>query len=155
MPADFTMQTAHAIHRAAATDGQIGHVETFRRVVRILAAQGQQTMEADAELFSSIMTEVLFDEHWSETIKARSHRRVGREYISRPRGSQRHFERLRVLLHETAGALQHSKGRMTFIQVTDIRLDAERSKQSPTADPKQHLLFEAQLRSTAIQLAGN
>ena len=45
VPADFPMQAAHAIHRPAAADGQIGHVETLRRVVRILAAQGQQIVE--------------------------------------------------------------------------------------------------------------
>jgi hypothetical protein len=75
----------------------------------------------------------LFDERRSETVKAGGHRRVGGEKISRARGGQRDFKGLRVLLHETAGALQHGKGRMTFIQVTDIRLDAERasSRQPP------------------------
>ena len=45
MPADFPMQAAYAIHRAAAANRQIGHVERFRRVVRVLAAQGQQIVE--------------------------------------------------------------------------------------------------------------
>jgi hypothetical protein len=38
-----------------------------------------------------------------------------------------------VLLHEIAGALQHGEGRMSFIQVTDFRLDAQRasSRQPP------------------------
>jgi len=44
---------------------------------------------------------------------------------------------------------------MTFIQVTDIRLDAECGEQPPAANPKQHFLQKAQLRSAAIQLAGN
>ena len=45
MPAHFSMQATHAIDRPAAPDSQIGHVETFRRVVRVLAAQGQQIVE--------------------------------------------------------------------------------------------------------------
>ena len=38
VPADFPMQATYAIHRPAPPDCQIGHVETLRRVVRILAA---------------------------------------------------------------------------------------------------------------------
>ena len=30
VPADLPMQATHAIHRSAAADGQIGHVETLR-----------------------------------------------------------------------------------------------------------------------------
>ena len=140
MPADFPMQAAHAIHRPAAADRQIGHVETFGRVVRILAAQGQQIVEGNAEFLLRITAEVLFDESRSETVKAGGHRRVGGKKIPRPRGGQRDFKGLRVLLHETAGAFQDREGRMTFIQVTDIRLDAERarataSRQSPAAFP--------------------
>ena len=83
MPADLPMQAAHAIHRPAAADGQIGHVETLRRVVRILAAQGQQIVERNAELLLRIPAEVLFDESRSETVKAGGHCRVGGEKISR------------------------------------------------------------------------
>ena len=39
---------------------------------------------------------------------------------------QRDFEGLPGLFHETSGALQHGKGRMPFIQMADLRLDAER-----------------------------
>ena len=44
---------------------------------------------------------------------------------------------------------------MPFIQVTDFRLNTEGREQSPSADPEQQFLFEAQLRPAAIQLAGN
>ena len=134
MPADFSMQTAHAIHRPAAANGQISHVKTFRRVVRILAAQGQQVVEGNSEFLLRITAEVLLDERRSETIKASGHRRVGGKKISRARGGQRDFKRLRIFLHETAGTFQHRKGRMTFVQMTDIRLDAECGEQSPAAN---------------------
>ena len=39
-------------------------------VVRILATQGQQIVERDAEFLLGIPSEVLFDESRSETIKA-------------------------------------------------------------------------------------
>jgi len=44
---------------------------------------------------------------------------------------------------------------MPFIQVTDFRLDAKLTKQTPSANPKDYFLLEAQLRPAAIQLAGN
>ena len=128
MPADLPVQATHAIDRPAPADGQIGHVETLRRVVRVLAAQGQQIVERDAELLLGITTEVLLDESRSETVKAGGHRRVGGEEVPRSRGGQRDFEGLPGLFHETAGALQHGEGRMPFIQVTDFRLDAERAR---------------------------
>ena len=123
MPADFPMQATHAIHRPAPPDRQIGHVETLRRVVWILAAQGQQIVDGNAKLILGIPAEVLLDEGRSETVKAGGHRRVGGEEVSRSRGGQRDFKGLRGLLHETAGAFQHREGRMPFIQVTDFRLE--------------------------------
>ena len=45
VPAHLPVQATHAIDRPAPADCQIGHVETLRRVVRILAAQGQQIVE--------------------------------------------------------------------------------------------------------------
>ena len=150
MAADLSMQAAHAIHRAAAADGQISHVETLRRVVRILAAQGQQVVEGNSEFLRRITAEVLLDERRSKTIKAGGHRRVGGEKIPRACGGQRCFKRLCVFLHETAGAFQHRKGGMAFIQVADIGLDAEGREQPPAADAEQHFLLEAQLRPAAV-----
>ena len=128
MAADFAMQTADAIDRAAAADGQIGHVESLRRVVRVLAAQGQQVLELDADSLLRVAAEVLLDEGRGETVETGGHRRVGGEKVPRPRGGQRGFEGLPGLLHETARALQHGEGRVAFVQVTDFRLDAQRAQ---------------------------
>ena len=119
-------------------------------VIGIFAAQGQQVVERDAEFIRGIVTEVLFDERRRVTIKAGGHGRVRREKISRARGGQRDFKGLLDFLHETPGAFQHRKRRVTFIQVTDIGLDAERGEQPPATNPQQHFLLEAQLRSTAV-----
>ena len=90
-----------------------------------------------------------------ETVKAGGHCRVGSEKVSRSSDGQSDFEGLSCLLHETAGAFQHGKGRMAFIQMTDFRLDAKRSKEPPSADPEEQFLLETQLRSAAIEFAGN
>ena len=128
VPAHLPMQATHAIDRPAAADRQIGHVETFRRVVRVLPAQGQQIVECDAELLLGVATQVLLDEGRIEAVKAGGYCRVGGEEISRSRDGQCHFEGLPRLFHETPGAFQHGEGRMPFIQMTDFRLDAERAR---------------------------
>ena len=45
-PAHLAVQAADAVDRAAAADGQVGHVERLRRVVRVPAAEGQQIVRA-------------------------------------------------------------------------------------------------------------
>ena len=125
---------AHAIHRSAPANGQIRHVETLRRVARILGPRGQQTVEMDAEIVLGIAAEVLLDQSPREAIEAGGHCRVGGEQLPRLRNGQRHVKGLRCLQHETAGSLQHREGRMTLIEVTDFRLDAKFGKQPPTAD---------------------
>ncbi|MGD0183471.1 MAG: hypothetical protein ABSC15_26990, partial [Terriglobales bacterium] len=42
-----------------------------------------------------------------------------------------------------------------FIQVTDLRLNAERTEQSPAANPQKHFLLESQFRPAPVQLARN
>ena len=83
MPANFSMQATHAIYRPAAVDRQIGHIETLRRVVRILAAQGQQIVNCNAKLFLGVPTEVLFNKGRSESIKAGGHCGVGGKKVTR------------------------------------------------------------------------
>ena len=77
MPAHLPVQAAHAIHRPAPADCQIRHVEAFRRVVRILAAQGQQIVERYAELLFGISTEVLLDESTVRNSRSRRLLRCG------------------------------------------------------------------------------
>ena len=137
VPAHLPVQATHAIDRPAPANRQIGHVERFRRVVRVLAAQGQQIVEGYTELRPCITSEVLLDERRSETIEAGSHRRVGGEKVARPGDGQRDLESPPGFLHEASGAFQHREGRMPFIQVADFRLDAERREQSPSANPEQ------------------
>ena len=72
---------------------------------------------------------------------------MGSEEIAGSSYGQRHFEGLPGLFHEASGSLQHCKGCMPFIQMTDLRLDPERVEQPPSANPEQQFLLEAQLRS--------
>ena len=153
-PAHFSMQAAHPVHRPAPADRQICHVERLRRVERVLAAKGQQVVKSDAELLLGIPAEVLLDQRGRKTVKTGGHRRVGGEQIARSRDRQGDFERLPCVVHERAGAFQHGERRVSFIQVTDLRREAQRAQQPPAADPEQHFLLEPQFRPAPIQLAG-
>ena len=155
MAADLSVQATHTIHGAAPANGQVRHVETLRRVVRFLAAQGKQLVQRDAEFLLGIGTEIFLDEGRGETVKAGGHCRVGGEEVPRSSDGQRDFEGLRRLLHETVCSFQHGKGRMPFVQMTHLRLEAERAEQPPAADPEHHLLLQPQLRSAPVQLAGD
>ena len=100
MPAHFSMQATHTIDRPASMDCQIGHVESFRRVVGVLPAQGQQFMECNSELLNSVVPEVLLDEVRVEAVKAGCNCRMGGEEVSRSRDSQCHLKGLPSLFHE-------------------------------------------------------
>src|SRR5271157_2379835 len=112
-------------------------------------------MKRNAQILFRIPPKVSLDEGRIETVKAGGHGRVGGEEITRAGNRQGHFERLPGLLHEVAGAFQDGERRVPFIQVADLRLDAERAEQPPSADPEEQFLLEAQIRPAPIKLAGN
>ncbi len=151
--AHLPVQAAHAVHRAAPADGEIRHVEGLRGVVRPLPPEGQQVGERDAELPLRVVAKVTFDERGGKPVEPGGHRGVCGEEIARSRDRQGLVERLAGRLHEVPGTLEHGQGRMPLVEVTDLRLQAERAKQAPSPQPQEHLLLEPQLRPPAVQLA--
>ena len=109
------MQATHAIDRPTPADRQIGHVESLRRVVRILAAKSKHIVERYTEPLVGIPPEILLDKGRSETVKPGSHRRMGGEEITGSRHRQRDFKGLSCLFHEVARTFQNSKRRVSFI----------------------------------------
>jgi hypothetical protein len=154
VPTHLPVQATHTIHRPAPANRQICHFELFRRVVRILAAQSQQILCCYTELLLGITTEVLLDER-RQNGRSRRPQPCGGEEIPRSRDSKRDFEGLLGHSHEALCLFQHGEGRMPFVQMTNFRLDAKRTKQSPSANPEEQFLLEAQLRPASIQFAGN
>ena len=122
---------------------------------RVLAAEGQKIGKCNAELLFGIPTQVLLDKGGSKAVKTGGHRRVRGEEIAGSCDCQRDFKGPSCLFHEVAGTFEYGEGRVSLIQVTDLRLDSERSEQSPPSDPEQEFLLEAQLRSASIEFAGN
>lgn len=65
---------------------------------------------------------------------------MGGEEIPRAGDRQRHLEWTLVVLHEAAGPLEHGEGRVTLVQMTDLRLQTERAQQAPADDSEDELL---------------
>ena len=55
------------------------------------------------------------------------------------------LERQPGRLHEAARPFQDGERRMSFVEMTDFRLDSERREQPPAADAEHELLHEAQV----------
>src|ERR1035441_1846264 len=104
-------------------------------------------VKRNPELRLGVFPQVLLDEGGSKTVKTGGHRRMGGKEIAGSCDRERDFERPACLLHEVARTFQDGKGRVSFIEVTDLRLESECAEQPPSADPEQQFLLEAQLRS--------
>src|ERR1017187_2402809 len=98
---------------------------------------------------------VLFNKARIETVKTGGYCRVSGEEIPRTSCRQRHFEGLPGLFHEIPGTFQDGECGVAFIQMADLRLDPECAEQSPSADPEEQFLLEAQIRPAPVEFAGN
>ena len=153
--AHLAVQAAHAVHRPAAPDGKIRHVERLIRVVRILPAERKEIAQRDAQLLLGVRPKQALEEGRREAVEARRDRGVRGENIAGAGDRQRHVERTPRVLHEAPRALQYRERRVPLVEVTDLGLEPERSQQSPAPDPQQELLLQPQLRAAAVQLAGD
>lgn len=153
--AHLAVQAAHPVDRAAAPEGEVGHVERLVRVVRVLPAERQEILEPDAQVPLGVSAEVPVDEGRREAVEARGYRGVRGEEVAGTRDGQGHVEALAAVLYECPGALEHREGRVPLVEVAHLGVQAECPEQPPAADPQHELLPEAQLRTAAVQLAGD
>ena len=98
LAAHCAVEAAHPVERAAATDGEVGHVEGFGRIIRVLPSECQEIVETDPQAFLGIWPEVPLNEGRVEAVEAGRHRRVRGEDIPHARDRQGHVEGLPALL---------------------------------------------------------
>src|SRR5208337_2780868 len=153
--ADNGVQAADSVDRAAPTDGKIGHAERFIRIVRVLAAQREQTGKIDLELFPRVSREVAADQAGGEAIEAGGDGSVSREEVADARCVEADVERHTILRHEAAGAFEHDERGMPLIEMADLRLDPETLKEAPATEPEHQFLCQAQLGAATIEFARN
>src|SRR5207253_996988 len=82
-------------------------------------------------------------------------RSVRGEDVPRGGGGQRLPEGVPGLLGEAARPLEHGKGGVALVEVTDVWAQTDRRQRPPAADPQRHLLLQAHLPVAAVQLAGD
>ena len=74
MPAHLAMKLAHAIDLAAATNREIGHIEGFGSICRVLPSQREQILKRNREFILCIMSEIFPDEFGIEAVEIRQQR---------------------------------------------------------------------------------
>src|SRR5215469_8151824 len=154
-PAYLAVKPADAVDASAAANGEVRHVERFRWIVGIAAPQAEHLLEGNSQSLLGVLPEVLVHQIRRETIKSGFDRRVRGEEISTPSRRQGDVERLLVIGHPGARPLQDGEGRMTFVQMADLRSNPQGAQQSPTSQPQHHFLPQPQDRSASVELAGD
>jgi hypothetical protein len=150
-PAHLPVQLADAVDATTRPDGEEGHVE---HVFLGAGAEFQKALQRNPQ-FRGVLGQVFAHEVRGEPIEARCHRRVGGEDVPRPGGGHGFVEVDAVVLHVAAGALQGGEGRMALVEMTDLRLDAQRSQHPPASDAQDEFLLQPHLGAAAVQFAGD
>ena len=122
-------------------------------LVGILAAQGQQALDADAQLVG-LALQVGADQVGVEMVVARRHRSVGGEHVAGPDHLEGRFEVEALVLHQQVDALEGQEGRVALVQVADGGLEAQGDQGPQAADAQQDLLADAHVVVAAVQPAG-
>ena len=149
--ADLAVQSADAVDSTRTPNGQVGHVEGFRRGVRIPASKGQQPVETDAELFG-ICFQVPARDGRGEAVETGFYRGMGGKDVSGPCRGQCHFKGLSSVLHARSRSFEDRQRRVALVEMADLGLDAEQPQQMPAADAEHNLLLQPHLRTTAVKL---
>src|ERR1035438_9936187 len=134
LPAHFSVQLAHTIHAAAASESKIGHIEGLCIVAGVLPSDLQQTVERDAKFILRIVVKILPDELRVKAIKSSGDCGMCRKDISSPRNGQSQIERLCMILHIAVRPFEHCKCCMAFIEMADFGLQIKRAQQAPSTN---------------------
>ncbi len=153
--AHAAMQFADCVYRAGTVDREVCHVEGLVEIGGVHAAERHQISEGDSQFVFRIPLHVLFHELGREPVKSRFDGRVGGEEIARARNAEAHRERLFLFLHPGARAFQNREGGMAFVEMADLRVDAELAQQTPARDSQNLLLLQARFGTAAIEFAGD
>ena len=81
-PADFTVELAYRIDRAASADRKIGHVERLTSVLGIVAAQRQKVPEIDSEHVIGIASQKALDHCRIDAVEPGRNRSMGCKEIA-------------------------------------------------------------------------
>ncbi len=141
------MHGAHAVVEARAADRERSLIEA-ERVLRTLAKRAQAVF-ALAEIADQ-RREVTAHHLVRKDVVTGRDRRVGREDRRGGHDLERGLE-IDSVAHAFAQPLQHEKGRMSFVDVPDRGVQAQRAQRAHAADAEHDLLRNAHLAVPAIE----
>src|SRR6185312_13565135 len=126
MSADGAVQATHTIYRRARSDGQVCHVEVLGRIARVRMPQCQQIVHRNAQFLPNVVPESVFDESGCKLFEPRGHGCMRGKEIARPSHCERDLKGLSTPVHESSRSLQRGERRISFVEVTYLRFDAQR-----------------------------
>src|ERR1044072_5227389 len=145
---------AHAVRRAAHAQRQRRQAEQLFVVALLHAAEVKKLVAREPERVPVARAEALLDESCEELVVAGGNRRVRRERAALAH-TARGLLKLDARLGQLARQLKGKEGRVSFIEMEDVRLNLQLSEQTHAADAQDHLLHTARLAVAAVEVAGD
>src|SRR5260370_20703597 len=145
-PADLAVQLTYAVNGSANAKGEIGHVERLGQICAVTPPESEQVLERDGKLFVRVRPKVLFHQVRRKTVEARINGCMGCEKIAGTSYGQGQIERSFVVGHVRPGSLKNAKRGVPFIQMTNLRLQAQSTQKPPPSTTQDKLLLQAQYR---------
>ena len=109
----------------------------FRIVAGFCLPIFEQFVKRNARVHPAHSGQDTADELRVKAIESSGDRSVGRKDIASPRNGQSQIERLCMILHVAVRSFQHCKCSVAFIEMADLRLQAKRAQQTPSADARE------------------
>ncbi len=154
LPADLSVQPAHAVDVAAAAHRQIRHVERLVGIPRIAPAHRQELRHLQAGGLDERLR-IFHHQRRLELVERRGDGRVRGEDIARARGPERDVKRLMGALRETQCAGQHRERRVAFVEMADLHVDAQFLHQPPAAHAEHDLLQQSFVFAGGVEVGGD
>ncbi len=123
LPAYFSMKLADTTDLAATAKRKVGHVERLRDICSVLSSQGEQFLHRELPVRPSRSASRYFQQRSGrKSIESCWDCRMGRKHISCPGNGQGDLKGNMMIRHIVPGTFQHSKGRVTFVQMANLRM---------------------------------
>ena len=121
----------------------------------IASPQREKLVDRNRQFLLGILAEVSLDQAGSKAVKARLHGSMGRKKVAGTGDGKRDVERLAMVFHVGTRPFQHRECGVTFIEMADLGLQSQGSQEPPASNTEDQLLFQTQLRATAVQFSRN
>src|SRR5215469_8189032 len=127
MPAHLFVDSADGVHCTAASNREIGHVEGFGSVARILPPQREELLEGKLEDSTSKVAEVFFQARANRSNPASTAVWVVSRFPARVAVSATGNGCSKSSMKKRA-RFEHHQCRVSFVQVADLEFDPARAK---------------------------